>query len=51
MRLLAISVRAYAASKRVGHDDHECLVTAVHSFLLIMPITRPYLQRTLRNYL
>ena len=29
MRLLDISVRAYPVLKRKGHDDHECLVTAV----------------------
>lgn len=30
MRLLDISVKAYPALKRIGHDDPECLVTAVH---------------------
>ena len=29
MRLLDISGRAYPALKRIGHDDPECLVTAV----------------------
>ena len=29
MRMLDISVRAYAALKRIGNDDPECLVTAV----------------------
>ena len=29
MRLLHISGRAYPALKRIGHDDPECLVTAV----------------------
>lgn len=29
MWLLALSVRAYPALKRKGHDEHECLVTAV----------------------
>ena len=29
MRLLDISGRVYPALKRIGHDDPECLVTAV----------------------